>query len=97
RRIKLPNALCRDSCFLFTQVCFPEQDTSSQVTQLNHVEVDDTNFSDSKQREILKRFISQGAGTYNEHACFRQSLLGPATNLFMAAKTPSGSKIDKIR
>jgi len=70
RRIEFSNALRRYDSFEFAQIFFSEEDTSGQITEFNHIEVDEADLSDSKQRQVFKSFISQSTTPNDKDASF---------------------------
>ena len=77
---------------------FAKKDGARQISDFDQIEVDDSQGSDTKQGEILQRFVAECATTGNEQLCPEEHLLRPTVYLALPAealvirKLPEGDR-----
>lgn len=61
-------------CFGFLDVFEAEQELAVEITQIDCVEVDDMDFAESGEQEVLQQFASDATSTHEKHARLKNKL-----------------------
>lgn len=67
-RIELLRSFFGHQCLGLLDVFVTEKELSVQVAQVNGVEVDDVNFAESKENEVLEELAADAAGAHHQYS-----------------------------